>query len=404
VGPLSNLHRKARELLGLAPLAPADPLSGVAPVLPAKGSPGGPPGDPHPSPQHPAAPPLDQTVRFRPVRREELHSVIGAILSLPGGPAHDAQITEFLRQAPARRVDLSLLRVAERRGRLLWSVLPVMSPGRTALLLAPSAPHGAAEVAAAGKLVDLVCTELASRGVHLAQALLDPRDAAAQSLFAGCQFASMSELLYLTGEPRRRFVSPPLPPGLMWVPYSARDHELFKQTVAATYEGSLDCPALNGMREMDDVMAGHKASGEFEPGMWRLLCQPPTPPSTQPQPLGVLLLSRIAQASAIELVYLGLAPAARGRKLGDLLVKQALAGVIEQGMARLTLAVDGKNAPALKLYYRNGLSILAPRRCLKVLLKTRIFPLLQIHAGLRGYAHSRRTRRREGAKKHEAMH
>jgi GNAT superfamily N-acetyltransferase len=107
---------------------------------------------------------------------------------------------------------------------------------------------------------------------------------------------------------------------------------------------------------MDDVMAGHKASGDFVPSLWRLLCQPGATPEARPQPLGVLLLARIPQASAVELVYLGLVSSARGRKLGDLLVKQALAGVIEQGMSRLTLAVDARNAPALKLYYRNGLS------------------------------------------------
>jgi ribosomal protein S18 acetylase RimI-like enzyme len=284
-----------------------------------------------------------------------LTAVVGSLLSLPGRPAEAGQVVEFLRNATARRIDLTLLRLAERRGRLLFCLLPVLSPGRTALLLASPAPQAASEVVAAGELIERLCVELRARGVILAQSLLDPPDSAAQSLMRSHHFAAMSELIYVSGEPRRKQAVPPLPPGLQWVPYSAGTHELFKQTIAATYEQSLDCPSLNGLREMEDVVAGHKASGDFDASLWGLLCRTPTDSRNTPDPLGVLLLSPIAQADALELVYLGLTRAARGKKLGDLMVKQALAAVAERKLSRLTLAVDAQNAPALRLYYRNGL-------------------------------------------------
>lgn len=344
MGPLSNLHRRARALLGLAP-ATADglPMASLDPPGVAR-------------PAAPVVPLAEGAIHYRQPRRDEVFGAVRMLMSLSGRPADDAQVAEFLRNAPARRVDLSLLRVAERRGRLLWSLLPVLSPGHTALLLSPPVPTHAADAAAAGELVDRLCADLRGRGVHLAQTLLDPADAAARSLFAARGFAAMSELIYLTGEPRRRFVPPPTPPGLEWVSYSAATRDLFKRAIAATYERSLDCPALNGLRDMDDVLAGHQATGEFDPAHWRLLCRPPPAAGGDPDPLGVLLLARVPAANAVELVYLGLAPAARGRRLGDHLVKRALAGVVELRATRLTLAVDAKNEPALKLYYRNGMA------------------------------------------------
>ena len=142
---------------------------------------------------------------------------------------------------------------------------------------------------------------------------------------------------------------------MRWLTYASANHALFRGTIARSYVQSLDCPALNGRRNMDDVIAGHQASGEFDARLWRLLCVPPLIAGDDPEPLGVLLLARVPQAQVLELVYLGLTPEARGRRLGDLLVRQAIASVNDSGMARLSLAVDAKNAPALRLYYRHGL-------------------------------------------------
>lgn len=339
--PLSNLHRKARELLGLG----SSPLPIVGAATPATGV-----------PRAVALPPADSTIHYRPPRRDELHGAVRMILSQPGLPADDAQVAEFLRFAEPRRMDLSLLLVAERRGRLLWAMLPMLSPGRTALLLAPAVSTRIDERRAAGELIEAMCAQLNIRDVLLTQALLDPIDAAARNLFAEHRFQVMAELLYLSGEPRRRLSTPVLPPGMAWLPYGQQTHELFKQTIATTYEKSLDCPGLNGLREMEDVVAGHQASGEFDPRLWRLLVELGPEPASPPRPLGVLLLSPIAQVGAVELVYLGLIPEARGRKLSDVLMRQALMAVVELGMSRLTLAVDSRNAPALKLYYRHGLS------------------------------------------------
>jgi ribosomal protein S18 acetylase RimI-like enzyme len=58
----------------------------------------------------------------------------------------------------------------------------------------------------------------------------------------------------------------------------------------------------------------------------------------------------------MELVYIGLSPAARGVGLGDYLVRLAMAKTAQSGLRVLTLAVDSVNTPAIRLYHRHGLS------------------------------------------------
>ena len=139
-----------------------------------------------------------------------------------------------------------------------------------------------------------------------------------------------------------------LPGGLMWLEYSPQTHPLFARAIGESYEYSLDCPGLNGLRDIQDVMAGHKATGDFDPAAWFVLVN-------QDVPLGAMLLSRIPRTDAVELVYLGLTPDSRGRGLADLLMRQALWATAWMNRSRLTLAVDSQNAPALKLYYRHGM-------------------------------------------------
>jgi ribosomal protein S18 acetylase RimI-like enzyme len=280
--------------------------------------------------------------QYRPARPDEIHSGIRLILGPDGGLADSEQAMEFCSLAHQRGINLGDLWIAEREGRLLWAVLPIVSPGRTVLLLCP-ASRSKDEIM--GALIDAICARFAQRGTHLAQALLDPPDAAGQRLFASHGFRRMAELVYLQGNIPTGMVEPTLPPGFAWQHYAPHTHALFAQAIADSYRDSLDCPGLNGLRDIDDVIAGHKGSGEFDPRFWSVLTE-------HGAGRGVLLLSRLAKIDAAELVYLGLAPDARRRGLGQLLMNQALYVTTEQmQLSRLSLAV-----PALKLNYRFGFS------------------------------------------------
>jgi ribosomal protein S18 acetylase RimI-like enzyme len=137
--------------------------------------------------------------------------------------------------------------------------------------------------------------------------------------------------------------------------YTPETHSLFANGILASYQQSLDCPGLNGVRRIEDIVAGHKAGGEFDPRHWYVLVDR-NQASENTAPLGVLMLSKLPRGDSAELVYLGLAPEARGKSLGDWMMRRAFTTAASMGVARLSLAVDSINSPALKLYYRFGMA------------------------------------------------
>jgi len=269
-------------------------------------------------------------------------------------PASDEKVIDFLRMAIERKIDLTRMCVAEANGQLLWAILPVYSPGRTALLLAPrEAPDGHRE-SAARELIAYTLKKLASTGVQLGQVLLDPADRTARRLFVASGFEQLAELVYLQRLVRSTWEYPALANGRLWLHYNQSTHAVFGQTILQSYIHSLDCPALNGKRHIDDILAGHLAAGEHDPSLWFALVE-------NDAPLGVLILSHAVQTDSMELVYLGVPHLARGQGIGNLLMQQALATVADRNVSRLTLAVDSRNTPGLQLYHRHGMHRVANR-------------------------------------------
>jgi GNAT superfamily N-acetyltransferase len=298
---------------------------------------------------------LAQPVHCRPALPDEVHPALGMILGGGGKLADDQQVAEFLAFADQRRIVISDLWIAASGGVMLWAILPIVSPGRTTLLFAPSDPPHPHIVPAAGALLDTVCNKYAANDVQLAQVLLDPADDAGRRMLEAHGFRRMAELIYLHAAVRRPLPPPELPADLAQMNYTPQTHALFANAILASYQQSLDCPALNGVRRIEDIIAGHKAGGEFDPRHWYVLCDR-NKPIEETTPIGVLLLSRLPRGDSAELVYLGLAPSARGKSLGDWMMRRAFTTAASMGVARLSLAVDSINAPALKLYYRFGMA------------------------------------------------
>ncbi len=239
----------------------------------------------------------------RNVRGSEVDAALRLILSTPYGAAETIQIDDFLRFAEQRSVDLKTLKIAEQLGQMKWAALPLVSPGRTMLIFAPSIALAPSQHEAAKTLTREIVDEYRHQEVDLAQVLIDPESPGVRELYESCGFWALAELVYL----QRRLSGPAgrveLPAGMQFVNYSSQTHDQFSQIIAASYRDSLDCPRLNGLRKIEDVVAGHKATGDFDPGTWYLLREGEVA-------LGVLLLSRAPRSDSMELVYLGLAPEA----------------------------------------------------------------------------------------------
>jgi ribosomal protein S18 acetylase RimI-like enzyme len=128
----------------------------------------------------------------------------------------------------------------------------------------------------------------------------------------------------------------------------ASDEDLLAAALEASYEGTLDCPELCGMRTMPDVIASHRSTGVFDASRWWVLMH-------NDQPRGCCLLSHCPANESVELVYLGLCPTVQGRGLGIKLLSHALKSLrIKDTVNEVTCAVDRRNIPAGKVYLSLG--------------------------------------------------
>jgi GNAT superfamily N-acetyltransferase len=311
-------------------------------------------GDGNPAPSVPPVPPTT-TVEYRLVQRGEIEPSLRLILGGTRGHAADEQVLDFLTFAIARKIDVNQIWLAAIDGSIEWALLPVNSPGRTTLLFSPARLPRRRHRHVIGALTGRVLSQQAKAGVLLVQLLLDPADKDVIAIYLAAGFERLADLAYLQADVRGTEPLPPLPVGWSMRTYEASAHAAFADTIARTYEGSRDCPTLNGKREIDDIIAGHQASGDFDPKLWFLLSD------ESGQSLGTLLLSRTAGNGQVELVYVGLVPQARGRGVGDLLIRWSLAVVGLENRRHLSLAVDAANQPALRLYFRHGFSRVGSR-------------------------------------------
>ena len=253
-------------------------------------------------------------------------------------------------------LDPAGLWVARRPGRtaaerVVGVALAELLPGALGLAWPPRLVTEYDSPAAARRLLESARDWLRNRGAKLAQLFRDPDDPDDPDPVLQAGFRYLTRVLTLAaGLVRERpFPPAPPPPGLALEPYGRANAEAFLATLTATYEGSLDCPELNGVRRPEDVLAGYLADPGTPTG-WYLA-------RLDARPAGVLLLAAAAEPAAMTLSYLGVVPAYRRRGVGRALVGHALRVARARGGALLSVAADVRNAPALHLYRRFGFEV-----------------------------------------------
>jgi len=114
-----------------------------------------------------------------------------------------------------------------------------------------------------------------------------------------------------------------------------------------SYQGTLDCPELCGLRRVEDVLDSHRDTGSFDPALWWLV-------ELEDEPEGCVLLNPNADRHTVELIYLGLSPRLRGNRLGERLLVAAMGAAASRNVLSIACAVDERNTPARRLYARLG--------------------------------------------------
>ncbi len=317
-------------------------------------------------------------MRLTDVQSDGLTDALGRVLSPVGSgrPADRSHVRSFTDYLSACRIPWRAMR-CDRGGAPTGVAFALLLPGRTAMLLIPPLHGGLVRAddqqAATGALLDA----LSDLNLHYAQALLDPLDEPRRAMLQAAGFWRLAGLHYLERNPIYPWCDPPAAAEAQWIAYDERDqppaapvHRRFAETIQATYRESADCPALTDLRPVDDVMAGHKATGRFDPALWQLAL-------VDGQAAGCLLLARLTHGPVFEVAYMGVHPDFRRRGVGGLLLRRALDLSRQRAAQRLTLVVDEQNAPARRLYDRFAFSLVARREAwlMQWKAKTAVAPL-----------------------------
>ncbi len=229
-------------------------------------------------------------------------------------------------------------------GAIFWQILP----GRAGALYPPRAVDDKPPTIATALLM-AACDQLLHSGVGMVQCLLRHDGKADKQLLMQSGFEHFGDLFYLVCE-TADFPSLAPPTDLTFETYTPALHAEFAAVVEATYEGTLDCPRMNGLRTIDETLDGYRGEGQFDPSRWLLVRQ-------GGMAIGCLLLADYPDQQNCELVYMGLIPSARGHGWGKTIARYAQWRAREAGHQRLVVAADAANVPALRMYTEVGFRV-----------------------------------------------
>jgi len=284
-------------------------------------------------------------LQIRPIKDREIDQAI-ALLLRPGSsepPSAADKAGAFKNLAQQENYDLTR-QIVVWDNKLLFTALLVVGRGGAGFIFM-SSPFGLAQENRenCSEAMRQLMRWAADLGCNLLQILTETGDTDRKDVCMAAGFEYMTDLIYLY-----RFSDFQIPPcrelsAVSWVTYDSAQHKLFKQVIGETYHDSLDCPELSAIRTLDETIESHKAAGRFEPALWKLLLQ-------NGQPTGVIILSPMKTGNTTELTYMGICRAARGKGTSNYLLHNALATLAKTQTKTLTLAVDTRNKPAIRLY------------------------------------------------------
>jgi len=237
--------------------------------------------------------------------------------------------------------------VARDRGGLVGAMVCLPVPGASGLVWPPQVLPGLEPKFVEDKLLSRASSWLRDRGARLGQSLLTADETDLGPSLERNGFTHITSLWYL-----RHYLDLPVSlllaeERLTFQTYRRADQAVFHDVLLRTYEGTQDCPEVNGVRTIEEVIVGHQSQGNYHPGRWWLAFE-------NKIPVGVLLLIDMPDAHYWELAYVGVVPEARNRGVGRELIRKALFETRAADAGQLSLSVDHRNQPAWKIYQELG--------------------------------------------------
>jgi len=234
---------------------------------------------------------------------------------------------------------------ATRDANLLAVAWGQILPGKTALLWPPRLATNESQ-AVGDRLQAFLDSQLEATGICMAQAVLSDCKHSDAARLERVGYTHAADLLYLVSQ-LLQFEATAAEVGIDFVQYTQADRKRLSDLVERTYIDTLDVPALNGVRDTDDVLSGYEQTGEFSPHRWFFI-------RNNDEDVGCLLLNDHPGQQQWELVYMGIVPESRGNGWGRQATRFAQRLAKDAGRERLILAVDATNDPAVGAYTRAG--------------------------------------------------
>jgi mycothiol synthase len=199
-------------------------------------------------------------------------------------------------------------------------------------------------------LAESVVAALDETSIEMAQVFLSAPSPETVSVLQHVGFRHIAELLYMSCESPTFPLVAPESSGLDFVAYETSQRSRLRELIEQTYEGTLDCTALNGVRDVEHVINGYRATGVFRPENWLFV-------RSEGRDVGLLLLADHPHGRHWELVYLGLVPQVRGRGWGRQITRYAQWLARGENVERIVVAVDAANRPAVAIYQATGFEL-----------------------------------------------
>lgn len=268
-----------------------------------------------------------------------------------------SRLTEALRSVERGTLNLDCLLLAKENDQPVGVTLAMHQQDGITLIWPPVLTCRAVDqTAVEDGLLHRLCDEVDGAKSKLAQALLDPDDVAETELLRRHGFDHLGDMFFIARTLTEQDFELSANDGEFdYETFTEANADRFASVIERTYQGSLDCPFLDGFRTGADALVSHRLPGSFDPNGWRLY-------RIGSEDVGVLLMNEHPEQDAIELVYFGIVPEFRGRGLGRKVLAHGLQAAAITGRVALYLAVDSGNTYANALYGELGFAELARRR------------------------------------------
>ncbi len=288
---------------------------------------------------------MSSNLEVRPALNHEWLAAFGFIFQATSESERPSRIAHGIDMVRRGELHTEGIWIALEAGKVTGALICLPVAGASALVWPPQTERQNHSSAIEDALLQAVGRWLRNKQVRIGQCLLTEQERSLGDSLLRNGFRRITSLNYLRHDlaklPAQKDTR------LRFQTYIEVDSATFRQTLERTYTDTLDCPELNGIRTMDEIIAGHLTQGKHHPGRWWLAVD-------GNEPVAVLLLTAIPEWNAWDLSYLGVIPARRKEGIGRQLTAKALWEARQAGQSKLTLSVDRRNRPAQALYEKLG--------------------------------------------------